>query len=80
MKWAAVLRRWKIIGMFGALFYRPLRGLELFFNRVHRVALAKPRSTLGFTLTPASQANGLCLRLLCRLTILITKMPAIDKT
>jgi len=58
MKWAAVWRRWKIIGMFGALFYRPLRGLKPFFsNRVPRVALAKPRFTLGFTLAPAPQAN-----------------------
>jgi len=35
---------------------RPLRGLEFFKTPLPRVALAKPRSTLGFMLAPASQA------------------------
>ena len=36
---------------------RPLRGLEFFYRYLARVPLAKPRFTLGFMLSPASQAG-----------------------
>ena len=39
---------------------RPLRGLTIPFLSLPRVALAKPRSTLGYMLTPASQATCFC--------------------
>ena len=51
--------RCKIIGIFCRIFsIARYRGLGTFFNYVPRVALAKPRFTLGFILAPASQAKS----------------------
>ena len=37
--------------------YRPLRGLQFLFYHLPRVSLAKPRFTLGYMQSPASQAE-----------------------
>ena len=62
MKWAAggaFRGAAKLLAFFAAFFLSPaIAGLEPFFIYVPRVALAKPRFTLGFILAPASQAKS----------------------